>query len=46
MSKYAVEPDDDFEDDDSYLDDEPDQYWSGTGESMDDDSYIDYLNRW
>ena len=23
---------------------EPDVYWSGTGEMMNDDSYIDYLN--
>lgn len=27
------------------IDHEPDQYWSGTGELMSDDSYIDYLNR-
>jgi hypothetical protein len=25
---------------------EDDVYWSGTGELMNDDSYIDYLNRW
>lgn len=35
-----AEVDGNEEDDDH----EPDMYWSGTGEMMNDDSYIDYLN--
>lgn len=34
--------DNEEEEDEDYY--EPDMYWSGTGEMMNDDSYIDYLN--
>ena len=35
-----------LDDDGFYPDHEEDVYWSGTGELMNDDSYIDYLNRY
>lgn len=39
----GCEVEDDHDPDDDH---EPDQYWSGTGELMSDDSYIDYLNNY